>query len=325
MSSLWRQIVICFRLYWIWSHVSADGEILENNVRLTWNESLKHCEDNGKVLFDTTKTDYKVTLRKILKGTNKAWVSARVEFSHFVKIPVCMEKSSQLVRYKSYDTDIISNCVNVCNNYWYAGLETIADPIVHGCKECVYAMSTSGVLKIFTESCLGHSADGAICEADRRVIYGVVAVCAVLFVAFVITTIICIFRRRQLSQDRANGCVTHSTIEEHALLEQRISSPSPKPTRKTHTQKEIIDSSYENVIFLRGRQDIATHQLGYSNFEYDKINFDKACVQEIDNTNRDTHVYDHGSLNKTEEQYDVMNMPGDITPIMDETYDRTTV
>ncbi|KAL3837340.1 hypothetical protein ACJMK2_022704 [Sinanodonta woodiana] len=464
MSSLWCKYVIFITFVWIWSQVSAHGEIFESNFTLTWNESRKYCEEIGKVLFDATQNNYEASIMKLLKDTNQAWVSARVEFSHFVKVPVCMATSSPVCPNKSFDTDIIHNCLKFCNKSMYAALKDMDcycfydssnlnwskrcnsacnyDPFhqcggndsislyekvqYSGCRVingtytsehklchmdqvhsirwkqakqycadigghimssripqgnmlenltyclgfyriqmihkmdalelvtnntcCAVARREKDVVLIEGDDC--RSKHAIICQddnqersypspqstdkpimgerskskpTDSKIIYGVIAASALLLVSLVITAIVCIFRRRKVSQERSNGSATNSTIEQHVLLEKQITNPPSKPSRKTHTKKESLKSSYENVAFVCGRQDVAMHQSGYSNFEYDKINLDNAHTQEIDYKDDDTHVYDHGVLNRTEEQYDVMAMSGVMTPMMDDTYDRTTL
>ncbi|KAL3837346.1 hypothetical protein ACJMK2_022710 [Sinanodonta woodiana] len=331
----------------------------------------------------------------------------------------CFKDSTNLTRSTSCNSTCDNDPFHKCGGNESISLyekvdKSITERIVHGCKACVYARATNGLLRLLTESCVGHMADGALCESvkytacrhynwtvasnqlcrmdlanslrwkkakqycadigghlmssrlptidnmiqhstywlgfsrimiinkmdaldlvtnniccavarregdfvliegddcsakhaficqdesperslaspqstypgeqsksehtDEKIVYGVVAVSAMLLVAFVITALVCIFRR-QLSQERATHSGTQSKREPNQFMGKQISRLPSKPSRKTHPKKETTESSYENVSFVRGQQDDAMHQLGYSNFEYENIVFDNAHVQ----------------------------------------------
>ncbi|KAK3584327.1 hypothetical protein CHS0354_030997 [Potamilus streckersoni] len=498
MTSILREVWIVLRFCWIWTEVSAKGELFERNITLTWIESLKYCQDIGKVLFDVKDSMSETILRNILNDTDQTWVSATVEFSHFVNVPVCMGTNNQLIANKTFDTDIIGNCLKFCNGYLYAGLKdrdcfcfkdvgnltqskrcnsTCNNDPVHQCggnesisvyqkadkgsiryieygyKECVYAKKTGQFTNLFTGSCVGQVANGAICDGvnylecrkqnwtpvekslcrmdlapplkwmqtnhhctdiggqlgnaklyenklienwtyssgsyripmihkaevlqrinndticavarragnlvliegedcftkhailcqddslerlssstssstqSTEIIYGTVA--SVLIIALVISALVCLFRRRrQIFHQHVDVSKTDSSGEQHALLKMQISNPPVKPSRKARTKKENLLSSYENVSFARRGQDEAVQQPGHSNFveeAYDKIYLDKEHMQENGFEEGGNNVYDHGTLHIDEDQYDRTVMPFAMTPILDETYDRTTL
>ncbi|KAL3837345.1 hypothetical protein ACJMK2_022709, partial [Sinanodonta woodiana] len=144
----------------------ADGELFQSKLMLTWSESRMYCEEIGK-------------------DNNQAWVYAREEFSDYVKVPDCIATLEHFVPHKSFDTDLISNCLKFCSGTIYVGVKQIRsmncnytcnnNPL-HECGgnksislyEKGNSMSALGDVKLYTGSCVGHTADGVICEAGER-------------------------------------------------------------------------------------------------------------------------------------------------------------
>ncbi|KAK3584328.1 hypothetical protein CHS0354_030998 [Potamilus streckersoni] len=124
MASMVFMVTTVFIICWFWIQVTAKGEFLERNMTLTWNESRKHCESIGKVLFDVKKNMSMSILKNIINETIQAWVSGTVELSEFITMSVCRETTGlQSNKNKTFDTDIISNCLTFCKDYRYIGLK----------------------------------------------------------------------------------------------------------------------------------------------------------------------------------------------------------